>query len=148
MILSHPGTYVDWEYCYRKCSSRSDDKDRCRAVIDKMSKSCEDIPVDSYGKVVLCGNSGAGKSTLTKVSKRIYDLQTSTIYCVQSTIGINMMYIHLIKGYHQFVKTSWSSSIEGENECNYIYIYIYIWRPFHSGTHSSHNYLICLALQN
>ena len=69
MILSHPGTYVDWEHCYRKCSSRSDDKDRCRSVIDKMSKSCEDIPVDSYGKVVLCGNSGAGKSTLTKVSK-------------------------------------------------------------------------------
>ena len=33
----------------------------------KEMKVCKDFPVDSYGKVVLCGNSGAGKSTLTQV---------------------------------------------------------------------------------
>ena len=42
----------------------------------KEMKACKDFPVDSYGKVVLCGNSGAGKSTLTQVGCMMYGLRT------------------------------------------------------------------------
>lgn len=38
------------------------------SVFNQMMKTCNSFPVDSYGKVVLCGNSGAGKSTLTQVN--------------------------------------------------------------------------------
>ena len=36
-------------------------------MLEKYTTSCEDFPVHTYGKVIMCGDSGAGKSTLTKV---------------------------------------------------------------------------------
>ena len=42
-------------------------KYRSLGVFNKILLTCKDFPVDSYNKVVLCGNSGAGKSTLTQV---------------------------------------------------------------------------------
>ena len=41
------------------------------ALLKKYTKSCDDFPVHTVTKVVLCGNSGAGKSTLAQV--RIID---------------------------------------------------------------------------
>ena len=48
----------------------------CLGVLKEMNAACKDFPVDSYGKVVLCGNSGAGKSTLTQVGCLMYGLRT------------------------------------------------------------------------
>ena len=36
-------------------------------LLTKYTTSCEDSPVHTYGKVIMCGDSGAGKSTLTEV---------------------------------------------------------------------------------
>ena len=36
-------------------------------MLRKYTTSCEDFPVHTYGKVIMCGDSGAGKSTLTEV---------------------------------------------------------------------------------
>ena len=36
-------------------------------ILQKYTSSCEDFPVHTYGKVIMCGDSGAGKSTLTEV---------------------------------------------------------------------------------
>ena len=36
-------------------------------LLQKYTTSCEDFPVHTYGKVIMCGDSGAGKSTLTEV---------------------------------------------------------------------------------
>ena len=41
------------------------------ALLQKYMKSCEDFPVHTVTKVVLCGNTGAGKTTLAQV--RIID---------------------------------------------------------------------------
>eukprot|EP00731_Ephydatia_muelleri_P000477 Em0001g477a len=38
-------------------------------MLQKYTTSCEDFPVHTYGKVIMCGDSGAGKSTLTEVLK-------------------------------------------------------------------------------
>eukprot|EP00731_Ephydatia_muelleri_P000748 Em0001g748a len=35
-------------------------------LLQKYTTSCEDFPVHTYGKVIMCGDSGAGKSTLTE----------------------------------------------------------------------------------
>eukprot|EP00731_Ephydatia_muelleri_P026577 Em0018g677a len=35
-------------------------------LLEKYTTSCEDFPVHTYGKVIMCGDSGAGKSTLTE----------------------------------------------------------------------------------
>ena len=48
----------------------------CLGVFNQVVKTCNEFPVDSYGKVVLCGNSGAGKSTLTQVGCLVYGLRT------------------------------------------------------------------------
>ena len=40
---------------------------RILALLKKYMKSCEDFPVHSVTKVVLCGNTGAGKTTLAQV---------------------------------------------------------------------------------
>ena len=36
-------------------------------LLQKYTTSCEDFPLHTYGKVIMCGDSGVGKSTLTKV---------------------------------------------------------------------------------
>ena len=36
-------------------------------LLQKYTTSCEDFPVHTYGKVIMCGDGGAGKSTLTEV---------------------------------------------------------------------------------
>ena len=36
-------------------------------LLNKYVKNCEDFPIHSFGKVVLCGHTGAGKSTLAQV---------------------------------------------------------------------------------
>ncbi|KAL5510296.1 hypothetical protein EMCRGX_G005822 [Ephydatia muelleri] len=38
-------------------------------MLQKYTTSCEDFPVHTYGKVIMCGDSGAGKSTLTEAIK-------------------------------------------------------------------------------
>ncbi|KAL5515482.1 hypothetical protein EMCRGX_G000655 [Ephydatia muelleri] len=38
-------------------------------MLQKYTISCEDFPVHTYGKVIMCGDSGAGKSTLTEAIK-------------------------------------------------------------------------------
>eukprot|EP00731_Ephydatia_muelleri_P000697 Em0001g697a len=35
-------------------------------LLKKYTTSCEDFPVHTYGKVIMCGDSGAGKTTLTE----------------------------------------------------------------------------------
>ena len=36
-------------------------------MLQKYTMSCEDYPVHSFGKVIICGDSGSGKTTLAQV---------------------------------------------------------------------------------
>ena len=36
-------------------------------LLNKYIKNCEDFPIHSFGKVIICGHSKAGKSTLAQV---------------------------------------------------------------------------------
>lgn len=67
LLLSHPGIDINIK---NKRSNRAKMKAQKKtlAFLNLVEKTCNDFPVDSYGKVALCGNAGAGKSTLTQMS--------------------------------------------------------------------------------
>ena len=50
-------------------------------MLKKYTTSCEDFPVHTYGKVIMCGDSGAGKSTLTEV-RHTWCIDIFTVYSV------------------------------------------------------------------
>ena len=52
-------------------------------MFQKYTTSCEDFPVHTYGKVIVCGDSGAGKSTLTEV-RHTWCIDIFTVYSVIS----------------------------------------------------------------
>ncbi|KAL5516656.1 hypothetical protein EMCRGX_G002046 [Ephydatia muelleri] len=57
-------------------------------VLQKYTTSCEDFPVHTYGKVIMCGDSGAGKSTLTEV-RHTWCIDIFTVYSVISDTLLN-----------------------------------------------------------
>ncbi|KAL5500073.1 hypothetical protein EMCRGX_G011573 [Ephydatia muelleri] len=66
-LLSHPGIDINIKN-NRERTAMMVAGYRCLGVFNQMVKTRNEFPVDSYGKVVLCGNSGAGKSTLTQIA--------------------------------------------------------------------------------
>ena len=50
-------------------------------MLQKYTTCCEDFPVHTYGKVIMCGDSGAGKSTLTEV-RHTWCIDVFTMYSV------------------------------------------------------------------
>ena len=75
VLLSHPGIDINIKN-NREQTAMMVAKYTCLGVFNQVVKTCNEFPVDSYGKVVLCGNSGAGKSTLTQVGCLVYGLRT------------------------------------------------------------------------
>ena len=73
-LLSHPGIDTNIKNDYRKTPMMV--AGYTSLGVFKEIKACKDFPVDSYGKVVLCGHSEAGKSTLTQVGCLVYGLRT------------------------------------------------------------------------
>ena len=57
-------------------------------MLQKYTTSCEDFPVHTYGKVILCGDSGAGKSTLTEV-RHTWCIDVFTMYSVITDTVLN-----------------------------------------------------------
>ena len=74
-LLSHPGIDINIKN-KREETAMMVAGYTCLGVFNQVVKTCNEFPVDSYGKVVLCGNSGAGKSTLTQVGCLVYGLRT------------------------------------------------------------------------
>ena len=74
-LLSHPGIDINIKNSERQTAMMVA-RYTCLGVFNQVVKTCNEFPVDSYGKVVLCGNSGAGKSTLTQVGCLVYGLRT------------------------------------------------------------------------
>ena len=74
-LLSSPGIDINMKN-KRKQTALMVAGYTCLGVFNQVVKTCNEFPVDSYGKVVLCGNSGAGKSTLTQVGCLVYGLRT------------------------------------------------------------------------
>ena len=37
-------------------------------MLKKYTTNCEDYPIHSFGKVILCGDTGSGKTTLAQVT--------------------------------------------------------------------------------
>eukprot|EP00731_Ephydatia_muelleri_P011846 Em0006g740a len=77
----------------------------CLGVFNQVMTTRNEFPVDSYGKVVLCGSSGAGKSTLTQ---RIFGVQdeveplTAGIIPHQVDSPYSNMIIYDLAGHHQY----------------------------------------------
>ena len=64
-LLSHPGIDINIKNGERQTAMMV--AGYTSLGVFKEMKACKDFPVDSYGKIVLCGSSGAGKSTMTQV---------------------------------------------------------------------------------
>ena len=71
LLLSVPGIDVNMKNKRNRTPVMYAQDYRILALLKKYTKSCDDFPVHTVTKVVLCGNSGAGKSTLAQV--RIID---------------------------------------------------------------------------
>ena len=73
LLLSVPGIDVNIKDARNRTPVMHAHDYRILALLKKYTKSCDDFPVHTVTKVVLCGNTGAGKSTLAQV--RIIDFK-------------------------------------------------------------------------
>ena len=71
LLLSVPGIDVNIKDANKETPVMCTQDYRILALLKKYTKSCDNFPVHTVTKVVLCGNTGAGKSTLAQV--RIID---------------------------------------------------------------------------
>ena len=68
LLLSVPGIDVNIKDVQNKTPVMRVRQDyRILALLKKFIKSCDDFPIHTVTKVILCGNTGAGKSTLAQV---------------------------------------------------------------------------------
>ena len=67
LLLSTPGINANLENKYHYTPLKLATDYEVLTLLQKYTTSCEDFPVHTYGKVIMCGDSGAGKTTLTEV---------------------------------------------------------------------------------
>ena len=68
LLLHTPGIIVNCVNCHGQTPLKLAHTYGTLTMLQQYTTSCEDFPIHTYGKVIMCGNSGAGKSTLTEVS--------------------------------------------------------------------------------
>ena len=66
-LLAAPGINVDLRNSSGQTAVELAKDYRILALSKKYMKTCDDFPIHTVSKIVLCGNSRAGKSTLTQV---------------------------------------------------------------------------------
>ena len=66
-LLSTPGIDVNIKDSYDNIPLMMATKYDVLTMLRKYTTSCEDYPIHSFGKVILCGDTGSGKSTLAQV---------------------------------------------------------------------------------
>ena len=66
-LLSAPGIDVHISNYMRETPLMVATKYDVITLLTRYTISCEDYPVHTFGKVILCGDTGAGKSSLAKV---------------------------------------------------------------------------------
>eukprot|EP00731_Ephydatia_muelleri_P016920 Em0010g18a len=65
-LLATPGIDVNIQDSHGVIPLKLATKYEVLAMLQKYTISCEDYPIHSFGKVILCGDTGSGKSTLAK----------------------------------------------------------------------------------
>ena len=68
ILLSVPGINLNIKNEHGNTAVRVAKEYRVLNLLKKYIKNCEDFPVHSFGKVIICGHTEAGKSTLAQVS--------------------------------------------------------------------------------
>ena len=66
-LLSTPGIDVNIQNSNGETPLKMATKYDVLTMLQKYTTSCEDYPIHSFGKVILCGDTGSGKSTLAQV---------------------------------------------------------------------------------
>ena len=66
-LLSTPGIDVNIQNSNGGIPLKVATKYEVITMLQKYTTSCEDYPIHSFGKVILCGDTGSGKSTLAQV---------------------------------------------------------------------------------
>ena len=66
-LLSTPGIDVNIQNSDGDIPLKIATKYEVITILQKYTTSCEDYPIHSFGKVILCGDTGSGKSTLAQV---------------------------------------------------------------------------------
>ena len=66
-LLATPGIDVNIQDSRGRIPLKLATKYEVLAMLRKYTTSCEDYPIHSFGKVILCGDTGSGKSTLAQV---------------------------------------------------------------------------------
>ena len=67
MLLSVPGINLSIKDAHGRTAVMVATEYKVLDLLNKYVKNCEDFPIHSFGKVILCGHTGAGKSTLAQV---------------------------------------------------------------------------------
>ena len=66
-LLSSPGIDVNIQDSKHQIALKYATKYDVLAVLQKYTINCEDYPIHSFGKAILCGDTGSGKTTLAQV---------------------------------------------------------------------------------
>ena len=66
-LLATPGIDVNIQHSSGLIPLKMATKYEVLTMLRKYTTSCEDYPIHSFGKVILCGDTGSGKSTLAQV---------------------------------------------------------------------------------
>ena len=66
-LLSTPGIDVNIQDSNGDIPLKLARKYEVITMLQMYTTSCEDYPIHSFGKVILCGDTGSGKSTLAQV---------------------------------------------------------------------------------
>ena len=66
-LLATPGIDVNIQDYNGRIPLKLATKYEVLTMLQKYTTSCEDYPIHSFGKVILCGDTGSGKSTLAQV---------------------------------------------------------------------------------
>ena len=91
-------------------------------LLKKYIKNCEDFPIHSFGKVIICGHSEAGKSTLAQVSgpvlcTMIYGIMYLIMSC--EAFSLVLWCLSVYKGY----TTVCANTINGGTSvCWFVYV--------------------------
>ena len=90
LLLSAPGINANLENGRGKTPLKLATDYVVLTLLQKYTTSCEEFPVHTYGKVIMCGDSGAGKTTLTEVRNTTRYMDVYYICTVTCLLSVSL----------------------------------------------------------
>ena len=92
-------------------------------LLNKYIKNCEDFPIHSFGKVIICGDSEVGKSTLAQVSGPVmYTMICGIMYLIMSREAFHNQFCVMVL---VCLSTVCANTVNGATSVRLVCIYVY-----------------------